>query len=177
VNAAAGEASLGQLQAEIDARLKQELGRIAADERAAAAALREEHGQKLASHLAALTKQHEINRKRAAAQLNIEMQQRARAAVWKAEKLLLDQLQQAVQERLVAIPCTQQRFDLWLADALSRLDGGNELELFMNPAWTSAVSSVDIPVVATEMLGGARLLDKDSGRMLDGSWDLRLQDM
>jgi vacuolar-type H+-ATPase subunit E/Vma4 len=177
VNISAGEPTLVQLKAEIDRRLNRELEQIAAQEAAAAAAQREQHSQKLESHLAGLRKEHELKQQGAAAKLNIDIQQGAQAAAWQAEKELLDQLEQAIQQKLGSSPCSQQQFNLWLADARARLDGGDELELIMNPAWSSALSVPEIAVVSSEMLGGARLVDKDSGRTLDGSWDLRLQDL
>ena len=172
----AGEPSLEQLKAEIDTRLHKKLAQISEEEATAAAALREADRQKLESQLAGLTKEHELNRKRAAAKLDISIQQRGQAAVWQAEKQLLDQLEQAIRARLVSMPASQQRFNLWLAEALPRLAGDSELELMMNPAWASALSSEDIPVATAEMSGGAQLVDKDSGRTLDGSWDSRLRD-
>lgn len=165
---------------EIERKKKEKIGAIQRAAATEAAQLKRQAEERLDEELRQLRQTLERRLAGECEQRLRKLREKIRQRHWREEcrlmKALLEQVRQALQEA----PPPPDYIRRWLAAAKLQLSEHGPLQLTMRPDWCRAAAgevAKDIELCPQDMLGGCILLDRASGRRVDGSWERRLQDM
>lgn len=142
------------------------------------AQLRQQAQQQLAEELAAL-REKQVERLRSERERRLQgLREALQRQYWQEEQQLIASLQAEARQELAGMPPPPDYIAEWLAKAETQLGEHGALELRMPAGWCKAAAGqlpADITVKPQALLGGCILMDRASGRMVDGSWEGRLR--
>ena len=174
---AANAATLDRLLDELAARKSEEFDKIAAEEEQAAHALCTQAGERLVQMERARRRQHRREIDKMWQLARRELADRNRRRIWQQQQRWVAETVALVRERLQGETVDEQALIHWVERSLLRQRDRAALVLRVNERWAEAAAPLAGRVEVVPILGGAILSHPELNVEIDGSWDLRLEQM